>query len=371
MKKQFIALVLSLCLVGIAGNVALAKEGPFDNGGGSWYRSNVSLSTEGSLQLDISDKKIVQQQKHAVQAEKKQQQKKNNPKAVRFVLEIDQEFTDVQNDWSREEVMEAIAKGFVKGYEDATFRPNSSVSRLETLAMIINAQGLKDEVAKYTLSAEQKVLLDKIPEWGKNYIAVALDKGILTAEELKSFNPQQAAKRYEVCLYMSRIIESDDSKKSTETKVFTDEEQIPAHSAKYVRQMYMNGIIKGYPDGSFQPMKAVKRNELVTMLNKLDDTYIKGFEGSTIKGTINSVMVVEGGYKITIETQKGETVEVKTNSNTKMIYQGKMLDTNITIKSSQQVKVLLDENGNAVLVRVSDAITTSTDDDDDDDDDDD
>jgi hypothetical protein len=170
---------------------------------------------------------------------------------------------------------------------------------------------------------------------------------------------------------MSRIIESDDSKKSTETKVFTDEEQIPAHSAKYVRQMYMNGIIKGYPDGSFQPMKAVKRNELVTMLNKLDDTYIKGFEGSTIKGTINSVMVVEGGYKITIETQKGETVEVKTNSNTKMIYQGKMLDTNITIKSSQQVKVLLDENGNAVLVRVSDAITTSTDDDDDDDDDDD
>lgn len=368
MKKQIIALVLSLCLVGIAGNVALAKEGSSENGDASRFGiSNVSLDTEGSFQLDISNKKIVQKQKHVVQAEKKQN-KQNKSQAMRFVLEIDQEFTDAQNDWSREEVLEAVAKGFVKGYEDATFRPNSSVSRLETLAMIINAQGLKDEVVNNTLSDEQKVLLEKIPDWGKNYIAVALEQGILTAEELESFNPQQAAKRYEVCLYMSRIIGSDDSKKATESEVFTDEEQIPAHSAKYVRQMYMNGIIKGYPDGSFQPMRAVKRSELVSMLNKLDDTYIKGFEKSTIIGTIKTVAVVEGGYKLTIETQKGETVEVETNSNTKLIYQGKILDTNINIESSQQVKILLDENGNAVLVRVSDAITTSTDDDDDNDD---
>lgn len=270
----------------------------------------------------------------------------------------------MQNDWSREEVLEAIAKGFVKGYEDATFRPNSSVSRLETLVMIINAQGLKDEVANYTLSDEQKALLDKIPNWGKKYIAVALDKGILTAEELTRFNPQQAAKRYEVCLYMSRIIEPDESDKVTESKVFTDEDQIPTHSVQHVRQMWTYGIIKGYPDRSFQPMKAVKRNELVTMLNKLDDTYIKGFESSTIKGTIKSIMVVDGGYKLTIETQKGENIEVETNSNTRLIYQGKLLDTNITIKSSQQAKILLDENGKAVLVRVSDVVNTSTDTDD-------
>jgi hypothetical protein len=337
MKKQIIAVVLSLCLVGIASSVALANGGPF--------------------LPDKSNKKIVQTQKHADKSDKKQ----NKTKAMRFIRSIDREFTDIQNDWSREEVLEAIAKGFVKGYQDATFRPNSSVSRLETLVMIINAQGLKDEVANYTLSDEQKVLLDKIPDWGKKYIAVALDKGILKAEELTRFNPQQAAKRYEVCLYMSRIIEPDESDKVTENKVFTDEDQIPSHSAKHVRQMWTYGIIKGYPDGSFQPMKAVKRSELVTMLNKLDDTYIKGFEESTIKGTIKTIVAVEGGYKLTIETKKGETVEVETNSNTRLIYQGKLLDTNINIKSSQQVKILLDENGNAVLVRVSDVINTSTD----------
>ncbi len=323
MKKHIIVATLSLSILLLGGTTALA------------------INTQSTQ--DQNAAKIAKQNTH---------------KASRCIQEITDEFTDIQNDWSREEVLEARAKGFVTGYEDFTFRPNSSVSKLETLVLILNAQRLSEEAKDYDLTDEQEVLLAKIPDWGKNYVALALDKEIITAEELQSFNPQQAAKRYEVCMYMSRIIEDETTEDSGNT-VFTDEDQIPSTSKKDVHLLRTNGVISGYPDGKFQPMKAVKRNELITMLNKLDDNCLQNFASSTVKGTVKEITAIDGGYAISVVNEKGETIVVNTNSQTKLIYKGKVLTT-IDIESSLQVKMLLDQDGGAVLVRFMDAVELST-----------
>lgn len=279
------------------------------------------------------------------------QQQKKTSQTPRYIQEIGAEFTDIQNDWAHEEVLEARAKGFVTGYADFTFRPDSSVSKLETLVMIINALGLSEEAQDYDLSDEQAALLAKIPDWGQNYMALALEKGIVTTEELSSFNPQQAAKRYEVCMYMSRILTDDDQKEDLKSTVLTDEDQIPEANRMQVRLMLMNGIVSGYPDGKFQPMKAVKRNELTTMLNKLDENCLQCFTSATVKGTVKGVSETEGGYAISIETEDGKTVVVNTSAQSKLIYKGQLLSTNANIESSLEVKILLDQDGGAVLVR--------------------
>lgn len=327
MKKQIIVATLSLSILLLGGTTALAKN---------------SHSQENQ-----NPTKIIQQQENTPQVKKAE----NASQSPRHIQEIGAEFTDIQNDWAREEVLEAHAKGFVTGYADFTFRPNSSVSKLETLVMIINAIGLNEEAQNYDLSDEQEALLAKIPDWGQSYIALALDKGILTAEELSSFNPQQAAKRYEVCMYMSRVLTNDDANTGSENTVFTDEDQIPATNRMQVRLMSMNGVVSGYPDGKFQPMKAVKRNEMITMLNKLDDNCMQIFSASTVKGTVKEITEIEGGYAISIETSDGKTVVVNTSTESKLIYKGHLLSTALDIESSMKVKILVDQDGGAVLVR--------------------
>lgn len=45
-------------------------------------------------------------------------------------------FTDVKNHWAEDEIHEAAAHGWIKGYEDGTFRPNRSITRAEAMTMI-------------------------------------------------------------------------------------------------------------------------------------------------------------------------------------------------------------------------------------------
>ncbi len=330
MKKSIIVAILSLFVLGIWGNTALANQS--------------QIKSQGNTK----DKVKVQQKKGLPKTNKEQKQEK----VLRQIKLVDREFTDVQNDWAREEVLEATVKGYVYGYEDFTFRPSATVSKMETLTLIMNAKGYADEVKNYVLTDEQKTLLTKIPDWGKNYVALALEKGILTKEEVQSFNPQQAAKRYEVCMYMSRILDQTEINQDTGTGVFNDENQIPAMNKKDVRLMWTNGIVKGYPDGSFQPMKAVKRNELITMLNKLDDNCLQSFASSTVTGSIKEVKAIEGGYEISVVNKQGETLTVKTNAQTKLSYEGKLLTTTIELNAAKEVKILVNADREAVLVRI-------------------
>lgn len=328
MKKQIIVAILSLFIIGTWGNIALADV---------HYQRDSKTNMKVELKKDSSSAK----------------KEVNINKSFSHIRTVEREFNDVQNDWAREEVLEATVKGYVSGYDDFSFRPNAPVTKMETLVLILNSQGYAGEAKNYVLSAEQKALLAKIPDWGKNYIALALDKGILTEAELKSFNPQQGAKRYEVCIYMSRTVNADVSVSGDlSSKVFKDEDQISDTNRKAVRFMWRSGIIAGYPDGSFQPMRVVKRNELVTMLNKLDDNCLQKYDSSTVKGSIKKIEQIEGGYRISIVNDKGETITVKTNSQTKLIYEGILLNTAIELNSSYEVKILLNEDKEAVLVRV-------------------
>ena len=330
MKKRIVVMVLTLFIVSLWGTMVFAKEA-----------GNQANNGKG---------KVIQVKKEFSKAKKEVKSKSQSVKIRKMV----REFVDVQNDWAREEVMEATVKGFVYGYEDFSFKPNSPVTNMETIVLILRAQGLEDEVKNYNLSDEQTALLKKIPDWGKNYIAVALENGLLKPEELQKFNPQQGVKRYEVCMFMARTLEADSVTDSVYEKAFTDELQIPAANRAEARLMWMNNVINGYPDGSFNPMRVVKRNEIAVMLNKLDDNCLQGSASSAIIGTIKDIKAIEGGYAITVENEKGVNTVVNTTAETKLFYSGKLL-TSINLSSSQNVKILLDEDKEAVLVRITDA----------------
>ncbi|MBC7076622.1 MAG: S-layer homology domain-containing protein [Syntrophomonadaceae bacterium] len=269
---------------------------------------------------------------------------------------LEHEFTDVAGDWAREEIAEATVKGFVYGYEDFTFQPNKPVTCLETIVLLIRTAGLEEQVENYELTAEQEALLKKIPEWGMPYVALALEQGILTEEEIDTFNPQQGAKRYEVCQYMYRLLNAVEGEGLTATEDdgedFVDEEQIPLRVRQHVRLMRSLGIINGYPDGTFNPMRVVKRNEITVMLNRMDRNCLQVFNQDIIDGEFQCIEVIEGGFEITVENGDGEQVKVQTNEQTKIFFRGKLYDISDDIEAGSRLRIITDGDGNAVLIRV-------------------
>lgn len=340
MKKRIAIAVLALFMVSLWSTMALGKN-------------DLDKVNNGKGKVVQADKELTKVVKELTKAQKQFSKAKAKGYTVRVRNAVN-EFNDVKYDWAREEVAAATVKGFVYGYEDFTFRPSAPVTNMETIVLILRAQGLEDEAQNYKLTAEQAALLKKIPDWGKNYVAVALENGILKEQELQTFNPQQGAKRYEVCMYMARVLEEETVTDNQTQNIFTDENQIPQVNRKDARLLWRNEIIKGYPDGSFNPMRVVKRNEICVMLNKLDENCLQASASSTVTGTIKEIKAIEGGYAITVQNEKGETTVVNTNAQTKLFYEGKLV-TSIDLSKATNVKILLGQNNEAVLVRITDA----------------
>ena len=54
-------------------------------------------------------------------------------------------FSDVDGHWAYDNIAMAAAKGWIKGYDDGTFRPNIQITRAETFAMVNRMLGRQPE----------------------------------------------------------------------------------------------------------------------------------------------------------------------------------------------------------------------------------
>jgi len=407
-------------------------------------------------------------------------------------------FIDVDNDWAQGDIDEAVLKGFISGYGDGKFQPKKPVTCLEAIVMVVRAAGLEDTVKEYELSDEERELLSDIPDWAQAYMAVALEAGLLDENELDSFNPNQGAKRHEVCTYMNRILEGygisdltdtgtidyitlkdnladyiddaqeilddiedeldaanidideidelidlfdeledevddvndiddiedlslhlyqirgilddavdevkdlediadelidevdnlddlDDVKDFIEDildaldevdaimddikdeldgvedlgdftdgfmKDFIDEDLIPSRARIAVRMMNHNGVVFGNDDGSFNPMRVVKRNEMAAMLNRLDTNCLGLYGNSTTTGTLLDIDENDGIYEITIIDNSDDEREFITDEDTRIYYDGELLDSIDDVEYGGNIKLITDEDENVLLVRI-------------------
>jgi hypothetical protein len=113
-------------------------------------------------------------------------------------------FSDTGRDIYKDEIEKAVALGFIAGYKDKTFRPSEPLTREQLVSMVYGA-------------------LEKVP-----------DLNLQASEQITAAPyPDVDTSRW---------------------------------SAAKIEWAKNNQIVKGYPDGSFQPEKPVTRAELVTVL---------------------------------------------------------------------------------------------------------
>ncbi len=86
-------------------------------------------------------------------------------------FEIIDTFSDINGHWAEDEIYEAAARGWIKGYEDGTFRPNEFITRAEVITMINRMTGRTPESAD-DLHENMKRWADNSDEKAWYYIAI-------------------------------------------------------------------------------------------------------------------------------------------------------------------------------------------------------
>ena len=197
--------------------------------------------------------------------------------------------SDLEGHWAQKEVEAAVASGWVDGYPDGSFKPEKSITRAEFTKMLLDAIHLTPDselVAWMKVHAKMEdiwgnpteytpKLYDMSGHWltSQGWLDAALYSGMVVPDDYngKNFQPEKAIARYEIALMTDRALGLVyPASQPVEGELpFTDKEEILDWMKGYVNESVKAGVLKGYPDGSFQPNKTSTRAEAVVMIQRM------------------------------------------------------------------------------------------------------
>lgn len=197
------------------------------------------------------------------------------------------QFTDLKNHWAASQITRLAVLGMVKGYKDRTYKPDQEISRLEALVLIVQSAGYSPGTGTKSAGSAKSGQSSKStagPQapWGQPYLDLAIQKGFLSSPG-KEFNFDAPASRLDIARLLGRVLlilppvgagtftPESDSDQSTSPSVIKDISTLPAADRQIIATLVNDGIMNGYPDGTFRPYQAVSRAELAAIISRLID----------------------------------------------------------------------------------------------------
>ena len=193
-------------------------------------------------------------------------------------------FSDVDknsHEWAIDAIEKMVELGVINGYDDGTFKPDKTVTKLEALVLTSRILGVNAPENEALLDAAVKKYGETVDKFnlsfGTNEVCYLLVKNIIKESELTDYigksNSSSGMKRYEVAVLMTKAFDAEEevSKNLITTLEFNDAEDIPAYAKKYVEYVTQNGIMNGVGDNLFSPNTDVTRAQIALLMNKLVD----------------------------------------------------------------------------------------------------
>ena len=212
-------------------------------------------------------------------------------------------FSDVENDptvaWAVPYINEMSEKGYIKGYEDGTFKPNNTISKTESLILLSRMIGVNDSGFQDTVDAAVEQYSSVLDKYFTNYakeISLLLYAGVLKEDELDTYissaNKNTSLKRYEAAILLTKLLGAEDEVKTNAfvSSSYADTAQIPDSARAYVEFVKAQGIMQGMGNNEagqpmFSPNTAVTRSQMAKMLCSLIDVIDLSAEVGTVVST--------------------------------------------------------------------------------------
>lgn len=261
-------------------------------------------------------------------------------------------FTDVEGtayEWALSYIEDMAEKGLISGYEDGTFKPEKTVSKLETISLFARAMGSRSETNSLALEQAMEKYGDLIDTYSLNFaqedVAYMLYRGALTEAEatayLKGAEKNQPMLRYEAATIITKAMggEAEAKRNLVLDMEYTDVSEIPSTAKKYVYYVSEKNIMSGMGDGTFSPNTAVLRSQISVMLSKAVDKMNATFSEVKLSA------IDTAAKKLTVTDSDGEQTELFYTDDTSFFVEGE----------KTQVKDI-SEGVNAVITLHSDKV---------------
>jgi len=165
-------------------------------------------------------------------------------------------FTDTGSHWAKDKIESWAEKGYVSGYQDGSFKPDQNITRAEFMVIVNKAFG-------FTKTAPIDFSDVKDGAWYYDTIAAAKAAGYISGDPAGTMRPDDPITREEAASIIMRL--KNLTANEAAASQFTDAALI-TWSKGAVGAVADAGIMKGYPDGSFQPKKFITRAEAIVAL---------------------------------------------------------------------------------------------------------
>lgn len=258
-------------------------------------------------------------------------------------------FSDVENDptvsWAKPYISEMAELGYIKGYEDGTFKPNNTITKTEALLLLSRMLGVNDDAYADSVELAQDAYGSMLKKYSTNYsneIAFLLYTGVLKTDDLDTYistsNKNTPLKRYEAAVLLTKLLgaEEDVQKNTFVSSSYADTVEIPDSARAYVEYVKGEGIMQGMGttvsgQPVFSPNTDVTRSQMAKMLCSLIDVLDRSAE----TGVIASVDNFNDTFTVTVNSVD---VMYNTASNTRFKVDGKDVDLS-ALKAGMHVKI--------------------------------
>jgi len=246
-------------------------------------------------------------------------------------------FTDItasRYDWVRPYIEKMNLAGVVKGMTDTTYGPDASVTREQLITMLVRLMGWESQASGKTLPSDFPKASSVAP-WARGYVAVAVEKGIVSGKDFEDFRPQDAAIRSEVAVFAVKALglgqEAESRKNLSVSLTFTDGYMMEPEVRPYVEIAVEKGIMKGFPDNTFKPNDKFTRAQMATVLHNLSK--------------LTKAHNIISGVVQDIDAELLPSVEIKFDDGTRKVY---------SVNLSETLIYKENESGNLAKIKLDD-----------------
>nr|WP_244374830.1 S-layer homology domain-containing protein [Anoxybacillus flavithermus] len=221
-------------------------------------------------------------------------------------------FTDVAGSVHADDIATLVAKGYIKGYADGTFKPNKSLTRGE--AAIIFSRILKDAGVTQKGAGFPDVPAEKAEL--AEAVAIVQAAGIMTGDEKGNFNPNANITREQMAKVVVEAFKL--TKPAGHTTKVTDLDKAGAWARDYIQTLEANGVTK---NTEFMPKQNVTRGQFASFVvramgvtkevSAADITSVKLVDEKTLEVTFNGELKEVKKEDFAIQGVEIESVSIK------------------------------------------------------------
>ena len=233
------------------------------------------------------------------------------------------DFVDVPaNSWYYDSVDFVTERDYMNGTSATTFSPENNMTRamfVTVMARVAGAETDNNAVTQFT----------DVPsgQWYTGAVQWGVEKGIVQGHGNGTFGTNDPITRQDTAVLAQRFLkwysEATGLTPETGSKVdsFTDASSISDYAKDAVEYCRQIGLLTGYEDGSFKPLKTITRAEAATILERM--TFLA-------EGVLTVTYTDENGKSVMMEVKESDTFTVDPNGG-KITYDGKTYDAEFTI----------------------------------------